>query len=81
MTYYAKRFAVAMAGATLLCSAGGIVAAQSASAATVSKVSTSSATASGFTFGSSGWFSGQVIRIPVYHSVNICGANNFCTNS
>ncbi|WP_158515471.1 chaplin family protein [Kitasatospora sp. MBT63] len=77
-----KRFAAAMAGAALLTTVGGIAAAQSASAAVVAtRVSPSSATASALSFGSSGWISGQVIKIPIYHSINICGAGNTCTNS
>lgn len=78
MTYAVKRFAATLAGAALLATVGGIAAAQSASAATVPRVSTASATASSFSFGSSGWLSGQVIKIPIYHSINICGAGNTC---
>ncbi|MEU9133182.1 chaplin family protein [Kitasatospora sp. NPDC048540] len=81
MTRSVKRFAAAMAGAALLTTVGGIAAAQSASAAVATRVSPSSATASALSFGSSGWISGQVIKIPIYHSINICGAGNTCTNS
>ncbi|WP_198035067.1 chaplin family protein [Streptacidiphilus rugosus] len=82
-----RKTAAATATAVLTLGGVGLVLAPSAQASGIQRVSgcqsssSGSAYAFGCAFGSGGLFSGQVIQIPISHSINICGPGNYCSNS